>query len=291
MAVDTSKASRPFFQKRTACFFMGHGRSLARGIRAMKENDRMQEQSFVDRDTAIPLYHQIYLQLRDEILSGQRFYGSAMPTEQEVSAMFDVSRITARRALTELAEQNFVARKRRLGTRVTFQSPAKPLEANIDQAVDSLLVFGRSTKVKVLEIVEEEAAPAIASAMKLQSGARIIRAVRLRFLEATPLGYIVSYVPADFAKTITRRNLEQKPILQLLDEAGCKAAQAQQTIGAMIADQGLSQMLEMESRAALLRISRTVFDAAERPFLLTFAHYRADRFNIRLDLQGVAIVT
>ena len=97
----------------------------------------MQEQAFVDRDTAIPLYHQIYLQLRDEILSGQRNYGSAMPTEQEVSAIFNVSRITARRALSELADHHFVERKRRLGTRVSFQSPAKPLEANIDQALDS----------------------------------------------------------------------------------------------------------------------------------------------------------
>jgi GntR family transcriptional regulator len=249
----------------------------------------MQEQAFVDRDTAIPLYHQIYLQLRDEILSGQRNYGSAMPTEQEVSAIFNVSRITARRALSELADHHFVERKRRLGTRVSFQSPAKPLEANIDQALDSLLAFGRSTSVKVLEVEEEEASPAIAGAMKAEKGERLVRAVRVRYLDNAPLGYIVSYVPVRYAASITPGALEKAPILRLLEEAGCKAAHAAQTIGAMIADQSLSQLLEIESRAALLRITRTVYDAKERPFLLTFAHYRSDRFNIRLDLHGIAI--
>jgi GntR family transcriptional regulator len=246
----------------------------------------MYEQAFVDRDTAIPLYHQIYLQLRDEILSGQRLFGSAMPTEQDVSAMFNVSRITARRALSELAEHNFVQRKRRLGTRVTFQSPAKPLEANIDQAVDSLLAFGRSTTVKVLEIVEEEPSATIASALMVEKGGRVVRAVRLRTLDDAPLGYIISYVPARYAAALTRTALEKKPILRLLAEAGCKAAHGTQTIGAMIADQTMSQWLDTESRAALLRITRTVSDAEQRPFLLTVAHYRSDRFNICLDLHG-----
>jgi len=249
----------------------------------------MQEQAFVDRDTAIPLYHQIYLQLRDEILSGQRLFGSAMPTEQDVSAMFNVSRITARRALSELAEQNFVQRKRRLGTRVTFQSPAKPLEANIDQAVDSLLAFGRSTTVKVLEIVEEEASATIAGALMVEKGEHVVRAVRLRTLDDAPLGYIISYVPARYATAITRAALEKKPILRLLAEAGCKAAHGTQTIGAMIADQTMSQWLDIEARAALLRITRTVSDAGHRPFLLTVAHYRSDRFNICLDLHGAAL--
>src|SRR3546814_20793235 len=61
-----------------------------------------------------------------------------LPTEQELSAQFGVSRITARRALDELAAQDFVERKRRVGTTVAFRSPAKPFQGDIDQAVESL---------------------------------------------------------------------------------------------------------------------------------------------------------
>ena len=63
-----------------------------------------------------------------------------------------------------------------------------------------------------------------------------------------------------------------------------KAEQAEQTISAVEADPTISQALGIEPRSALLRISRTVYDARHKPFLLTFAHYRADKFTIRLDL-------
>lgn len=248
----------------------------------------MQEpaQTWVDRDTAVPLYHQIFLQLRDEILSGERPHGSAMPTEQDVSAMFSVSRITARRALTELADQHFVERRRRLGTRVTFRSPAKPIEANIDKAIDSLVTFGRGSAVKVLDVLEENPSPSIASALALEPGERVVRAVRVRSLDGVPLGYVVSYVPARLGSIVTAQALQETPILRVLADAGFKAVHAEQTIGALIADSTMAQALEIEARSALLRITRTVRDAQNIPFLITFAHYRSDRFNIRLDLQG-----
>lgn len=239
----------------------------------------------IDRDAAVPLYHQIYLQLRDEILSGERPYGSALPTEQELSEKFDVSRITARRVLTELAQQNFVERKRRLGTRVIFESPAKPMEANIDQAVDSLLAFGRRTAVTVIEVAREMPTPTVASALKIGAADEVVRAVRVRKMDGTPLGYIVSYVPAALVEVVTAKALARAPILKVLEEGGYRAAQAEQTISAMQADAEISQALSIESRSALLRIRRTSYDRQQKPFLLTFAHYRADKFTIRLDLQ------
>lgn len=239
----------------------------------------------IDRGAAIPLYHQIYLQLRDEILSGQRPFGSALPTEHELSEIYAVSRITARRVLTELAQQHFVERKRRLGTRVVYQSPAKPMEANIDQAVDSLLAFGRRTTVTVIEVETSTPSATVASALKISPNDKVIRAVRVRSMDGEPLGYIVSYVPADLGDVVTARTLARAPILKILEEAGYKAEQAEQTISAIEADGVISQALDIESRAALLRISRIVYDRQHKPFLLTFAHYRADKFTIKLDLQ------
>lgn len=239
----------------------------------------------IDRAAAVPLYHQIYLQLRDEILSGQRPFGSSLPTEQELSEIYEVSRITARRVLSELADQNFVERKRRLGTRVIFESPTRPMEANLDQAVDSLLAFGRRTSAKVIEIKTELPTDSVASALHLASGDEVVRALRVRSMDGEPLGYVVSYVPARLSDIVTAKNLARMPILKLLEEAGYKAGHAEQTISAIEADATISQALGIEPRAALLRISRTSYDQNDVPFLLTFAHYRADRFTIRLDLQ------
>jgi GntR family transcriptional regulator len=233
----------------------------------------------------MPLYHQIYLQLRDEIVSGQRPHGSLMPTEQDLSGMFDVSRITARRVLDDLARQNYVARRRRIGTTVTFHSPARPIEANIDQALDSLLALGDNTSVTVLEVVQETAPSGVADALRLEAGDQVVRAVRVRSLDDTPLGYVLSYVPARFADVVNADALATTPMLRLLEQAGHKAETAEQTIGAMLADSAMAKALGIEPPAALLRITRTTYDLSGAPILLTFAHYRSDRFHVRLDLS------
>ena len=243
----------------------------------------------VDRDAPIPLYHQIYLQIRDEILSGQRPYGTILPTEQEMTELFSVSRITARRVLNELAQNNFVERRRRLGTRVIFKSPGKPIEGDINQALDSLMALGHGTTVNVMEIATEAPTPGIASALKIPKGESVVRAIRVRCLDGMPLGHVVSYVPGELSDQVTSIALAKMPILRLLENAGFKAERAEQTIGATLADARLAEALDLEPRAALLRIGRTVYDKKDRPFLVTVANYRADKFNIRIDLHGSAL--
>jgi GntR family transcriptional regulator len=196
-----------------------------------------------------------------------------------------VSRITARRALDELAQHNFVARKRRVGTTVIFRAPAKPIEANIDQAVDSLLELGRVTRVRVLQVGKETVTPSIAEALQIEPGSRVVRAVRVRYLDGEPLGYVVSYVLAELSSVVTRAALGKMPILAVIRKAGYRLGKATQIIAAMLADPVISSTLEVEPRAAILRISRTVCDHAGRPILVTLAHYRSDRYQLRLDLH------
>lgn len=241
--------------------------------------------SALDRSAAIPLYHQIFLQLRDEILSGQRVFGSVVATENDLARIYAVSRITARRALDELAQDNFVARKRRVGTTVIFRPPVKPFEANIDHAVDSLLELGRVTKVQVLEVRREAAGPWVAEAMGLEPDAPVVRAVRIRFLDGSPLGYVVSYVPAALSRHVTRAGLGKLPILKLIQNAGYKLGKGTQTIAAMLADPVICRSLGVEPRSAILRITRSVYDRSGNPVLLTVAHYRPDRYQLRIDLQ------
>ena len=63
-------------------------------------------------DLPTPLYHQMFTLLRDRILSGEIPRGSRIPTEFDLAESFGVSRITAKRALDELAAEGLVERRR-----------------------------------------------------------------------------------------------------------------------------------------------------------------------------------
>ncbi len=240
----------------------------------------------IDRDDAIPLYQQIFLVLRDEILSGRRPLGSSVPTEHELIAHYGVSRITARRALDELADHKLVERRRRIGTRVVFRAPAAPIEANIDQAIESLIAFGRDTQVRVLSIDEQPCDEQVAQKLRVAAGTATVRALRVRYLDNTPLGAIESHVPARFAAVLTRERLTTTPLLEIIRGSGHVIGGGTQTIASVAANPALAQLLETEQRAPLLRIERMVHDPDGTPLLMTVAHYRGDRYRLALDLHG-----
>jgi GntR family transcriptional regulator len=247
---------------------------------------RMADNTSIDRAHAVPLYHQIFLTLRDEIVSGARAFGTTLPTEQDLAASQKVSRITARRALDELAQHGFVERRRRTGTRIVYRSRTQPIETNVDQAVESLLAFGRNTKVRVLALARVACETDIAEKLGVAPGALVERAVRVRSLDSEPLGEVISYVPTALGLRFTKRELAATPILGLLLESGHVIGGGTQTISAMVADSHLAALLQTDMRAPILRIERTVLDRKGNALLFTAASYRADRYRISVDLHA-----
>lgn len=246
--------------------------------------------SLLARQDAIPLYHQIFLTLRDEIASGRRPHGSLLPTEHQLAEMFSVSRITARRALDELAQNQFVERRRRTGTRVIYQSATKAISANLEQTVEALLAFSKDTRVKVLSVEEVKADETAAAALRLAVGAPVVRAVRLRILDGAPLGQIISHIPATVGRgQINKEALQSSPILSVIRDLGHQIVGGWQTVSALSADPSLASTLEIEPRAAILQVERVVTGEGDAPLLHTIARYRADRYSLNLDLGGSAV--
>lgn len=236
------------------------------------------------RAGGIPLFQQIFLTLRDEIVSGRRAPGSNIPTEHEIATQFEVSRITARRAVDELAVQGLVERKRRVGTRVIFQEQAVPIEANIDQAVESLIAFGRRTRVRVVSFERQIASPETAELLALPEDAIVVRALRVRFMDDTPLGAIESFVPERVAGALNGRDLMTTPLLELIRTSGHAIGTANQTVSAVAADPALTAFLQVEARSPIIRVDRLVRDREGKPLLATIAQYRGDRYRLTVDL-------
>jgi GntR family transcriptional regulator of arabinose operon len=72
----------------------------------------------IQRDTSmsLPLYQQISDDLKQKIVTKTFKSGDQLPTEKELSETYSVSRITAKRALTELEQLGLVSRTRGKGT-------------------------------------------------------------------------------------------------------------------------------------------------------------------------------
>lgn len=238
-----------------------------------------------------PLYHQIYVLLREQIVSGAYPAQAALPTEHELMRRFRVSRITAKRALDELAAEGLVERRRGRGTRVVDALRSAPLSGNISGLLENLLMVGLKTRVEIVDFGYVPASPDVAGALAISPGTEVQRAVRVRSRAGVPFSFTTSYVPAALGRTYGRKDLARQPLLALLEQAGILIGSADQTISATLADTVVAPRLKVRVGSPLLSVTRTVADQDGRPVEHINILYRPDRYQYRMKLariQGAA---
>lgn len=236
------------------------------------------------RDSKTPLYHQIFLILRGKILDNTYPPHALVPNEKQLMEMYDVSRITAKRALNELADANYVVRQRGKGTRVRAQLPDAPLEIPSDDLTESKYQMGLKTEVEVLEFAYVKAPSHVAIHLEAQEGDIVQMAVRIRSYKAKPFAHIVSYVPESIGSRYIREDLANTPLFQLIEQGGIKLTSAQHTVNAVLADPMVAPLLGVDIASPLLSVNELVFDQDARPVEYVAALYRPDRFNYKVNL-------
>ncbi len=235
-----------------------------------------------------PLYQQIYLEIRHRIMSGEYPNHSLLPGEHETAGQFGVSRITAKRALNEVAADGLCVRRRGQGSRVTYKPAVGPLKSDVQGLLDFLSDMTMETEGFVLEFDYRAAGRGIAKIMEIAESDEVQRSVRTRRIDGKPLSYLTTYVPAELGRLYKRDHLARQAPLTLLENAGVAVADADQTITATLADAGAAKSLEIKLGAPLLRISRKVFDSNGRVVEYIVGLYRPDQYEYAMSLTRVA---
>ena len=241
-------------------------------------------QSEIDGALPIPLYHQVYSVLRGRIQDGEFAHDTTLPGELELCRAFGVSRITVKRALSELAAEGFVSRHRGRGTVVRYRVPSPVVRASFDGLISNLIDMGLKTHVEVLSVRDEPASGEVAECLEVAPGTVVQHAVRRRLIEDAPFSFLRTFVPLDIAARFDASRLGDTPILTLLAEAGAVPDRARQVITAVPAGQDASEALGLTVGAPVLRVTRTIKDAEGRPIQHISATYRPDRYEYEMKL-------
>lgn len=235
----------------------------------------------------LPKHHQIYQDLREQVLEG-RFHGG-LPSEKVLSQRFGAARVTVRRALERLASEGLIVREPGRGTRPARIEAAPHRRAAATAPLRGLLEDVRQaslrTRVKVLEVAAEPAAPEVADALRLPRGTVVQKAVRLRSSRQGPLSCITTYVPLALAQGFGREELMARPILTLLEEAGARLGRTLQTLSARQADAHVARALAVPVGTALLAVERLVLDLDERPVQWLCGLYLPERYEYRMEIS------
>ncbi|AUL48276.1 GntR family transcriptional regulator [Bordetella trematum] len=239
-------------------------------------------------DSPLPLYHKVYLLLKQRLQAGGFAPLAALPGENALAAEYGVSRLTIRRSLEALEAEGLIERRQGRGTFAAGQAvlSAPQQSTDIDTLLTHLARMGMQTQVTLLALETLAAPPQVAAQLELPAAAQVQRAVRVRSHQGLPFSYLTTYVPQAIARRITRDDLVGKPLLAIFRDLGVQVARAEQSISAVLAEPQAAAALDVPVGSALLSLHRLVRDADDHPVEWLHALYRPDRYEYRMDMQA-----
>jgi GntR family transcriptional regulator len=229
----------------------------------------------------------LYLVLRDRIVSGAERPGTRLPGEPQLAARHGVSRVTVRRALEALENEGLIRRQAGAGTFVLGADGRRTLVADLSNMLAHLVEMGRATRVKLLAFGYEAAPKPVAEALGLGAGARVQRAVRVRYVDDAAFSHLVTWVPEAVGATYSEADLASTPLLALLERSGIVAERATQSVSATLAGPEHAEALGVDVGSPLIAMTRTVFDPDGQGVEHLHALYRPDRYTLQTELVRI----
>jgi GntR family transcriptional regulator len=233
-----------------------------------------------------PLYHQIYLALKDAIKSGKLPRGARMPTELELSEALKVSRITSKRALNELAAEGLIQRFRAKGSFVTFEYRAPALTATLADLAESVGEIDKHSTVTVLGVERVAATDELRALFGLpQASAKLMKVIRVRSnSRGEPYSYYVSLLPIPGSGS-AKRSPGRDASSALLNGERPKFTRVEQTLNAVSAPARVAAILGVPSGTALLSIRRKFFGPDGRLVELLDGLFNPKRYQYSMTVD------
>lgn len=163
-------------------------------IRHNSNKERIGVPYMLDQNALTPLYEQLKNAIKADIKAQIYRPGDRMPSEAEMEEKYQVSRITVRRAVKELCDEEILVRKQGKGTFVLNNQ----VKSRIDRLAgfhDSLAGEGKKVETKVLEKDIRQIKPSYARDLNMAEMDEAVYLKRIMCADNIPVMIDTCYIP------------------------------------------------------------------------------------------------
>ena len=231
----------------------------------------------------VPLHHQVYLDLKSALDSGEHSVGDRLPPERDLAQLYGCSLITVRRALDELAREGRLERRQGRGTFV--------LAPRLDVGGLDALSFteemqrrGLGAETRLIAARPEAADEAVAKALDLEPGSPTLYVERLRLGGGEPLLLEMVHLPAERFPGLLASDLEHGSLYDVLTERyGTSVARSLEGLEPVLLPAREAKLLGVKPRSLGLLVEGTAFTHDNTPVEFGRTYVRGDRTRYYVD--------
>ena len=238
----------------------------------------------VTRDKTSPLYIQIAEDIKSRIGQGALLPNTRIPTEMELGTHYGVSRITIRKALELLVDEEILIRKQQIGTFISDEKLSRSLNSFMGFS-QTCEVAGHRPGTQLLSAELVKASSSHREALKLLEGDKAIRIRRLRYCDDLPVILEENHFPKKYAWLLAEDLNES--LHQLLQRHGVVLGNGTKTIGVCYATKEEAEWLEIKEKDALIVSRDVVYNVAGEPVYSGKETINADRYEYRILANSV----
>lgn len=244
----------------------------------------MKSKDGLSAERPAPLYKQVVEALRRDMLEGVFPVGTHLPTEEELSARFSVSRNTVREALKQLRNHGLVVSRRGSGTTVArLDTPATYVHDT--GLLGDLYQYSRTRWAYNVEVKAVDVD--MASTLETTPGEEWLRIAGFRYLENehTPKFWTQAWLHRDYSG-VTRLLARGIPIYQLIEDMyGDTFAQVDQLIRGQPAPDHVLGPLALAPGSPVIEIARTYRTSSGRIVEASSNLYPVNQFSLNIRLK------
>lgn len=206
-----------------------------------------------------------------------------LPSERELSEIYNVSRTTVRLAMHELENLGYIYKKHGKGTFVSSVSGSIMNLSGSYSFTEQMRALGKTPATTILSMEIMPANKFFSEQLDIFKGKKIIKIKRLRLADGEPMMLERSYLPFEKFETLTQEDLEKKPMYDLFKEDyGEIIKYAEEEFYASLVNDKDASQIEVPTGSASLNMVRKTYNINNEVIEYTLSVARADQFRYKI---------
>ncbi|MHB0857779.1 MAG: GntR family transcriptional regulator [Anaerolineae bacterium] len=238
----------------------------------------------LDKSAGTPLHIQLTDTLRHQILVQRQNGNDRLPSERELCHQFGVSRITVRRAMSQLQRENLIYTTVGKGTFVAVPELTEELQP-LSSFTQDMKRRGLAASSRVLEALVLNSDDELATRLRIPRGAEVVKLFRLRLAEGAPVAIQCSWLPHHLCPDILQLDLSSKSLFDVLkSHYALGLAHAETSIEAALAGPEERELLQLPNSAAVLISEQTTVLDSGAIIEYVRSVFRGDRYRLFIHM-------
>lgn len=237
----------------------------------------------INQNSPIPIYLQLAEIIENEIKLGKIKTGQKIPSENELSSKYSVSRQTVRHSLDYLREKGYLTKKKGAGTYVT-DSPKKQI--SIFDYVGITEAFKKENIQLKKHILEKLKIENVETPENPFYQKNVYYFSRIDSVEGERIIFEKFFLDTDLFKNLEKFNLEYSSISELAEkEYFLKPSKVKQKFKSILADQYLLKIFNTKPQKTFLYIEREIYFENENLGVYSEIYIDTDSYDFYQEIR------